>query len=143
MIINGQTLDLAFRGFKTVYTEAFDQAETHYDKIAMTVPSSSRDESYGWIGQFPQLREWVGPRHVKNLAAHGFTITNRTFESTVAVKRSDVEDDRLGIFKPMFGIGRINDVFSPSLETPAVGITGVALFFGADAQPGNFLCAVR
>ena len=102
MIINGQTLDLAFRGFKTVYTEAFDQAETHYDKIAMTVPSSSRDESYGWIGQFPQLREWVGPRHVKNLAAHGFTITNRTFESTVAVKRSDVEDDRLGIFKPMF-----------------------------------------
>jgi phage major head subunit gpT-like protein len=102
MIINGQTLDLAFQGFKTVYTEAFDQAETHYDKIAMTVPSSSRDESYGWIGQFPQLREWVGPRHVKNLAAHGFTITNRTFESTVAVKRSDVEDDRLGIFKPMF-----------------------------------------
>lgn len=102
MIINGQTLDLAFKGFKTIYSEAFEAAETHYDKVAMTVPSSSRDETYGWIGQFPQLREWVGPRHVKNLAAHGFAITNRTFESTVAVKRADVEDDRLGIFKPMF-----------------------------------------
>ena len=101
MIINSATLDLAFRGFKTVYTGAFNAAETHYDKIAMSVPSSSRDESYGWIGQFPQLREWVGPRHVKNLAAYGFTITNRTFESTVSVKRTDVEDDRLGIFKPM------------------------------------------
>lgn len=102
MIINSQTLDLAFRGFKTVYSDAFGAAETHYDKIAMTVPSSSRDESYGWIGQFPQLREWVGPRHVKNLAAYGFTIANRTFESTVAVKRTDMEDDRLGIFRPMF-----------------------------------------
>ncbi|MDR0810035.1 MAG: Mu-like prophage major head subunit gpT family protein [Gemmobacter sp.] len=102
MIINSATLDLAFRGFKTVYTDAFNQAETHYDKIAMTVPSASRDESYGWIGQFPQLREWVGPRHVKNLAAYGFTISNRSFESTVSVRRIDVEDDRLGIFKPMF-----------------------------------------
>jgi phage major head subunit gpT-like protein len=102
MIINSATLDLAFRGFKTVYSDAFAATETHYDKIAMTVPSSSREESYGWIGQFPQLREWVGPRHVKNLAAYGFRIENRTFESTVSVKRVDVEDDRLGPFKPMF-----------------------------------------
>ena len=102
MFINDDTLDLAFRGFKTVYTDAFNAAQTHYDKIAMTVPSSSRDETYGWIGQFPQLREWIGPRQVKNLSAQGFTITNRTFESTVSVKRTDMEDDRLGLFKPMF-----------------------------------------
>lgn len=102
MIINGQTLDLAFRGFKTVYSDAFDGAQTHWDKIAMTVPSASREETYGWIGAFPQLREWIGPRHVQNLSAHGFTIVNRTFESTVSVKRTDMEDDRLGVFKPMF-----------------------------------------
>ena len=30
-----------------------------------------------------QLREWVGPRHVKGLKAHGFTTRNRKFESTV------------------------------------------------------------
>lgn len=102
MIINGQTLDLAFRGFKTVYSDAFDGAQTHWDKIAMTVPSASREETYGWIGAFPQLREWIGPRYVQNLSAHGFTIVNRTFESTVSVKRTDMEDDRLGVFKPMF-----------------------------------------
>ena len=102
VIINETNVALAFKGFKTVYSDAFDQAETHYDKIAMVVPSSSRDETYGWIGQFPHLREWVGPRHVKNLAAYGFTIRNLTFESTVAVGRADMEDDRLGIFGPMF-----------------------------------------
>lgn len=100
MIINEQTLDLAFRGFKTLYSDAFDAAPSHKDKIAMTVPSSSRDETYGWLGQFPQLREWIGPRHVHNPMAHGFTITNRRFESTVAIRRDDPSDDRPGLFKP-------------------------------------------
>lgn len=68
----------------------------------MTVPSTGRDETYGWLGQFPQLREWIGQRHVHNLKAHSFTITNWKFESTVSVKRDDISDDRLGIFKPSF-----------------------------------------
>ncbi len=102
MIINGQTLDLVFKGFKTVYSDAYLAAPTHKDKIAMTVPSTGRDETYGWLGQFPQLREWIGPRHVNNLQAHSFTIANRKFESTVSVRRDDISDDKLGIFKPSF-----------------------------------------
>lgn len=39
---------------------------------------------------------------MNNLKAHGFTIRNRKFESTVAVPRDDISDDRLGVFKPMF-----------------------------------------
>jgi phage major head subunit gpT-like protein len=39
---------------------------------------------------------------VHNLKAHSFTITNRKFESTVSIKREDISDDRLGIFKPSF-----------------------------------------
>lgn len=100
MIINGQSLDLVFRGFKAVYSDAYLKAPVNWDKIAMTVPSSSRDETYSWLGQFPQLREWIGPRHVHNLEAHSFTISNRTFESTVSISRNDVMDDKLGVFKP-------------------------------------------
>ncbi len=48
------------------------------------------------------MREWLGPRHVKALEAHGFTIRNKTFESTIEVNRTDIEDDRLGVFKPAF-----------------------------------------
>jgi phage major head subunit gpT-like protein len=36
------------------------------------------------------------------VAAHGFTILNKDFESTVAVPRNDIQDDRLGVFKPFF-----------------------------------------
>lgn len=66
----------------------------------MTVPSTSRDETYGWLGQFPALREWTLPRQVKSLEAHGSTIKNRKFESTIEIGRDDIADDRLGIFKP-------------------------------------------
>lgn len=103
MILNETALDLAFRGFKSIYTDAYNKAETHHGKIAMTVPSSAREEAYGWLGQFPQLREWVGgERIVKVIKAHGFSIQNRKFESTVGIKREDFADDRLGVFKPMF-----------------------------------------
>ena len=101
MLINTQNLDLVFSGFSTVYRDSFDKAPSHYSKIAITMPSSARDETYGWIGQFPNLREWIGPRHVQNLAASTFTITNRKFETTIGIKREDISDDQLGIFKPM------------------------------------------
>jgi phage major head subunit gpT-like protein len=102
MKIDDGNLELAFKGFKAVYTDAYTSAPSHYDKIAMTVPSASSDETYGWLGQFPQLREWTGSRVIAGLQRHGFTIKNRKFESTVRVSRDDFSDDKFGIYKPMF-----------------------------------------
>lgn len=102
MLINSSTIDALFVGFKTAYSDGYSKAVVHHDKVAMTVPSVSRDETYAWLGQFPNLREWIGGRHVQNLAASSFTIKNRKFESTIEVERDDVADDRVGIFTPMF-----------------------------------------
>lgn len=103
MIINDANLGTAFKGFKAVYKDAFESAPVYWQKLAMEIPSSARSEDYGWLGNFPQLREWLsGERVVKQLAAHGFTIENRKFESTVGISRDDYSDDRYGVFKPMF-----------------------------------------
>lgn len=102
MIVNAQVLDPAFKGFKTVVSDPMMQAPAHAKDIAMTVPSVSRDETYGWLGCFPAIREWLGPRNVRTLVANGFTFQNRKFESTLEITRADISDDRLGIFKPMF-----------------------------------------
>lgn len=102
MILNEANIDLAFRGFKTRYTDAFTKAPTDWDKIAMKIQSGTSDETYGWLGQFPQFREWLtGDREVKALAAHGFTIVNRKFESTIGVERDKLEDDKMGIYAPV------------------------------------------
>ena len=101
MIINSQTIALTFQGFKTVYSDAFLEAPSHSGRIAMTVPSTGSDETYSWLGMFPQLREWIGKRHVANLKAHSFKILNRKFESTIRVKRDHMSDDKLGVFRPL------------------------------------------
>ena len=102
MIINAETIALAFKGFKSIFGDAYGKAPVFWDKIAMKVESTSRDETYGWLGQFPQIREWLsGEREVKSLEAFGFAITNRKFESTVGISRDDFSDGKLGLFKPM------------------------------------------
>ena len=55
-----------------------------------------------WIAAVSGKREWLGQRQIKNLTAAKYTITNRLFESTVSVKRTSIEDDRLGVYKPAF-----------------------------------------
>lgn len=102
MLINSSNLDLVSKGFQEVFSGAFEATPSHIGTIAMNVTSTAAEENYAWLGQFPELREWVGDRVVKNLHAHGFTIKNKKFESTASVERDDVADDKYGIYKPMF-----------------------------------------
>ena len=90
-------------GYKSEYQRVFGETPTDWDKVATLVPSSSKGNTYGWLGQFPQLIEWVGSRVVKDMAAHGYSILNKKFESTVGVPRTDIEDDDIGVYKPLFG----------------------------------------
>lgn len=101
-MINQDNIRSFFVGVKLLYKKGFDGTTSHYEKIAMTTKSSSREEEYGWLGQFPALREWSGDRIIKNLQAHGFAIRNRKFESTVEVDRDNIADDTYGIYAPMF-----------------------------------------
>jgi len=127
MLVNAESLDLVFKGFKATYTAAFLEAPVKWDRIAMQSKSSGFDERYGWMGEFPQLREWIGERHVKRLSVHDFTITNLDFESTVAIHRNYIADDKIGVFKPSFSeMGRsarnhpeemVFDLLSSGFET--------------------------
>lgn len=119
MLIKASNLDLVFKGFQTVYSGAYLAAPTHWDKIAMQVSSEESEETYGWLGQFTQLREWIGPHEVKSLAAQGFTLKNRKFESTVSVPRENISDDKVGVFKLAFSeMGQLAKTYPESLIFP-------------------------
>lgn len=116
MLITATNLADLFRGFNTSFNRGFEGAETHKDTVAMTVPSTGEDETYGWLGEFPDLREWLGERVVRNLAAHGHTIKNRKFESTISIPRTKIEDDKYGIFSPIIQeMGRVTAEHPDSL----------------------------
>lgn len=101
MIVNKANLGAIFTAFKTVFNVGLETAPSVYERVAMVVPSTTKEEVYSWLGQFPGVREWLGPRVIKNLTAHGFTIVNKKFESTVSIARTDIEDDRFGVFSPV------------------------------------------
>jgi len=102
MLIGGSELSSLFNGYKTSFNSGLSGAKTVYREIAMTVPSSTKSETYGWLGQIPKVREWIGDRHIKGLQAHSYTIVNRKFEDAVSVQRTDIEDDQYGIYNPLF-----------------------------------------
>jgi len=89
-------------GFSSSFQDALTAAPTDWAKVATRVPSSSASNTYGWLGQFPALREWVGDRVIKDMAAQAYQVLNKLYEGTVSVKRSDIEDDNVGIYTPLF-----------------------------------------
>lgn len=102
MIITPDTLKALMTGFRREYQAGLESAESAWNRVATLVPSTSRANTYGWLGQFPQFREWVGDRVIKDMAAHGYSIANKLWESTVGVARTDIEDDNIGIYAPLF-----------------------------------------
>ncbi|CAN5881269.1 Mu-like prophage major head subunit gpT family protein [soil metagenome] len=102
MLITAPALAAFNTSFQALYTKGFGTVAPIYNKLASTTKSVGAEEAYGWLGQLPQIREWLGPRHVSSLSTEGFKIQNRKFESTISIKRTDFEDDRVGVLGPLF-----------------------------------------
>ena len=126
MILNSGNLRTLYTSFSTAYQGGFDGVKPTYQRVAMTVPSSTSSNEYGWLGQFPRIREWVGDRVVNSLALHDYRIKNKKWELTIGVKKDNIEDDEVGIFSPMFQeIGRATASFPDELVWPflAAGVS--------------------
>ena len=100
MIVNGENLRAAARGFRTLFVDALGKAQPMYQELATEVPSTNSEENYAWLEALPRVREWLGDRVVHNLKGAGYSIRNRKFECTIGVKREEIEDDALGIVRP-------------------------------------------
>lgn len=80
------------------YSNAYEamRAKSFHRDIAMVVPSTTASNTYDWLGDFPDLIEWVGDRTIKSMKEQGYQIVNKLFEGTVGVKRTHIEDDNIG-----------------------------------------------
>ncbi len=108
MIINSGNLQTLYRGFNAAFREGFGQAPADHAPLTLDVSSMTRTEEYGWLGQFPGMKEWVGERVLRGIKEHGYSIRNRKFEATVEVIRDDIEDDHYGVYRPLFAeMGRV------------------------------------
>lgn len=114
-------IEALFTGYKSDFQGGLGMAASQYQKVAMTVTSTTRSTTFGWLGQFPHFREWIGARVMQQMATHGYAITNRTWEDTVAISRDDFDDDVLGIYSPVFQeMGRAASCFPDELVFQAL-----------------------
>lgn len=98
MQVDSATLDALRTDFEGQFDTAYQKTEVWHEKVATTVPSSTKSNTYGWAALQTALREWVGPRVATNLAEHSYVLTNKKYEGTIELLREDIEDDNLGIF---------------------------------------------
>ena len=101
-IVTPALLQALFVNWKGDFQNGLSGAEFQWNKIATEIQSTTKSNTYGWLGKFPMLREWVGERVIKSMKSHGYSIVNKKFESTVGVDRDDIEDDEVGIYAPLF-----------------------------------------
>ncbi len=97
MLLNSTNLKALSTGFSTAFQGGLGQAPNQRERVATVVRASQKEQSYGWIGKVPNVREWIGARAVQNLAAHDYSIKEKPWELTIGVDRDDIETDNLGL----------------------------------------------
>ncbi len=86
---------------RAVVGRFYRRLEEHADaawwtRLAMRFSSTQESETYRWLGQVPQVREWVGGRQVRPVRSAGVTIVNKVWEATVRVDADEQRRDQTG-----------------------------------------------
>jgi phage major head subunit gpT-like protein len=123
MIVTSATLTALRTGFSKHFQDGQNGVEPQFLKIASVIPSTTATNTYGWLGEWPGFREWIGDRVHKSMKERDYTIANKDWESSVDVQRNHIEDDQLGIYDPMFKeAGRATKLFPDELVFPILGL---------------------
>ncbi|RLV58607.1 head protein [Parashewanella curva] len=92
----------ASTAFTAKFKSGMEGFTPDYLKLSTVVQSSSASTGYGFLGEFPMLSEWIGERNVQTLADHDYSVTNKLFQASIKVKRTDFEDNDYGKYSPLF-----------------------------------------
>lgn len=128
MLVNKSALDSIFTGLKTIFHNTLKAMPGTWQATAMEVPSTGSGEDYAWLSRFPKMRKWVGEKFVKVLEAGKYYKKNEDWETTIAVDRNDIEDDRLGIYNTQAlgaaeAAGELRDIIVDDLKNGAFANT--------------------
>jgi len=95
------TINTGFRA-NFMAGKAVPTTEIVWPRVATLVPSTTKENEYGWLKDIPQIREWVGDRMIHAMADDGYKIRNKKYELTVSVKGDDINDDQVGLYSSRF-----------------------------------------
>lgn len=101
MSLNIAKATVVLNSLTAKFDKAAIAATPFYPSIATIAPSDGEDEDYGWIGDMPGMREWLGERKYHELSAATYSLKNKHWESSLSIPKTKIADDRMGMFPPM------------------------------------------
>jgi len=89
------------KGLKALFMKAYKEysEKSVVLRVCTITDSTSDSEDYSWLGAVPKIREFLAERRAKSLANFNYNLKNQTWENTIGVKRSDLEDNKLGMLR--------------------------------------------
>lgn len=122
-VVTVSLLNALRTGFKNSFQKGFDGAEPQYMRFCSVIPSSAAIETYGWLGQWPGFTEWIGARQHKSMSEKAYQILNKSYESSVSVPKTQIEDETLGMYGMMFEeSGRATKAFPDEFMFPLLAL---------------------
>src|SRR5882757_863690 len=140
MLLNQPNLDALFISFSKLFELAyFTEAQPLLESIGSRIPSNTRDQRYPFVQTISgAMREWLGERRVQNIVLDGFVVTNKKYENTLVIDRTDLEDDQYAAYSNMLipNLARhaklLPDVqIAAEIEANNVGFDGVPMYSAA------------
>lgn len=145
MEINRANMQTLFDGFNMAYQTAYQAAQDEgYKAFALSLSVEAATLNLPMLEQLSGMRQWAGPRLVKNIGSKKLELTAKDYEDTVGIARNDIKDDQYGLYTPVFETMAINaanlvpDIIA-SLFTNAANATWLdgAAFFGTTRKYGK------
>lgn len=146
MEINRKNLDFLFQNFGANFQEGFAQVSDTWQKFCSVVKSNTAANIYPFLEQTGGMREWIGDRQMKNVAARKLEVVNRDFEDTIAVGRNEIEDDQYGIYGTLiaqmgYNAGKLwQDLAAEALLSAGNWIDDAAFFSTSRVYGNHTIC---
>lgn len=100
-VITQTSLQALRTGFSTLFNAGVGQAVAKSDPLCTPVTSATKVETYGFLGDMPIFREWVGEKRWKAIREKAYQLINRAFEASLGIHKHQIQDDNLGLYGPM------------------------------------------
>jgi len=101
MEITQGNLQAVFTGLKATFAEAVQSAENdQIQQLMEVVPSAADTEQYPVATLLGDLEEVLDEVTITSIGRYAQSVPNRTFARIVQVKRNDIADDNIGVYKP-------------------------------------------
>ncbi len=101
MEITQGNLQTVFTGLKATFSEAVQASEDErIERLMEVVPSTGGTEQYPVATLLGDLEEVLDEVTITSIGTFVQSVPNRTFARIVQVKRDDIADDNIGVYRP-------------------------------------------